>query len=98
MNSLHVEGYSRADRDTRRGVEEDANDSRKVGEGETKDHDESGVDGIGIEVVEGKSVKSESKTRGEGDHTAEKKRLRAKVGDEAVTGLPGPVDLSLIHI
>ena len=83
LTSVHVDEYSLAVRETKRGMEEFTNDIPNVSEDATKDLDDTGIIRIGARVAPGDILIGKITPKGESDPTPEEKLLRAIFGDKA---------------
>ena len=83
LTSVHVDEYSLAVRETKRGQEEFTSDIPNVSEEATKDLDENGVVRIGVRVEPGDILIGKITPKGESDPSPEEKLLRAIFGDRA---------------
>ena len=83
LTSVHVDEFSLAVRETKRGMEELTNDIPNVSEDATKDLDERGIIRIGARVKPGDIMIGKITPKGESDPTPEEKLLRAIFGDKA---------------
>ena len=83
LTSVHVDEYSLAVRETKRGQEEFTADIPNVSEEATKDLDENGVVRIGVRVEPGDILIGKITPKGESDPSPEEKLLRAIFGDRA---------------
>ena len=83
LTSVHVDEFSLAVRETKRGVEELTSDIPNVSEEATKNLDENGIVGIGVRVEPGDILIGKITPKGESDPSPEEKLLRAIFGDRA---------------
>jgi DNA-directed RNA polymerase subunit beta len=83
LTSVHVDEFSLAVRETKRGVEELTNDIPNISEDATKNLDESGIVRIGVRVEPGDILIGKITPKGEIDPSPEEKLLRAIFGDRA---------------
>ena len=83
LTSVHVDEFSLAVRETKRGVEELTSDIPNVSEEATKNLDENGIIGIGVRVEPGDILIGKITPKGESDPSPEEKLLRAIFGDRA---------------
>ncbi len=83
LTSVHVDEYSLAVRETKRGQEEFTSDIPNVSEEATKDLDENGIVRIGVRVEPGDILIGKITPKGESDPSPEEKLLRAIFGDRA---------------
>ena len=83
LTSVHVDEYSLAVRETKRGQEEFTSDIPNVSEDATKNLDENGVVRIGVRIEPGDILIGKITPKGESDPSPEEKLLRAIFGDRA---------------
>ena len=83
LTSVHVDEFSLAVRETKRGMEELTNDIPNVSEEATKNLDENGIVRIGVRVEPGDILIGKITPKGESDPSPEEKLLRAIFGDRA---------------
>jgi len=83
LTSVHVDEFSLAVRETKRGVEELTSDIPNVSEDATKNLDENGIVRIGVRVEPGDILIGKITPKGESDPSPEEKLLRAIFGDRA---------------
>ena len=83
LTSVHVDEFSLAVRETKRGVEELTSDIPNVSEDATKNLDENGIVRIGTRIVPGDILIGKITPKGESDPSPEEKLLRAIFGDRA---------------
>ena len=83
LTSVHVDEFSLAVRETKRGMEELTADIPNVSEEATKNLDESGIVRIGTRIVPGDILIGKITPKGESDPSPEEKLLRAIFGDRA---------------
>ena len=83
LTSVHVDEFSLAVRETKRGVEELTNDIPNISEDATKNLDENGIVRIGVRVEPGDILIGKITPKGEVDPSPEEKLLRAIFGDRA---------------
>ncbi len=83
LTSVHVDEYSLAVRETKRGHEAFTNDIPNVSEDATKDLDVDGVVRIGVRVEPGDILIGKVTPKGESDPSPEEKLLRAIFGENA---------------
>ena len=83
LTSVHVDEFSLAVRETKRGVEELTNDIPNVSEDATKNLDENGIVRVGVRVEPGDILIGKITPKGEVDPSPEEKLLRAIFGDRA---------------
>ena len=83
LTSVHVDEYSLAVRETKRGQEEFTSDIPNVSEEATRNLDENGVVRIGVRVEPGDILIGKITPKGESDPSPEEKLLRAIFGDRA---------------
>ena len=83
LTSVHVDEFSLAVRETKRGMEELTADSPNVSEDATKNLDENGIVRIGTRIVPGDILIGKITPKGESDPSPEEKLLRAIFGDRA---------------
>ncbi len=81
--SIHIEEYEIDARDTKLGPEEITRDIPNVGEDALKDLDERGIIRVGAEVHAGDILVGKVTPKGETDHSAEERLLRAIFGEKA---------------
>ena len=83
LTSVHVDEFSLAVRETKRGMEELTSDIPNVSEDATKNLDENGIVRIGTSIVPGDILIGKITPKGESDPSPEEKLLRAIFGDRA---------------
>ena len=83
LTSVHVDEFSLAVRETKRGMEELTSDIPNVSEEATKNLDENGIVRIGTRVEPGDILIGKITPKGESDPSPEEKLLRAIFGDRA---------------
>ena len=83
LTSVHVDEYSLAVRETKRGMEELTNDIPNVSEEATKNLDANGIVRIGVRIEPGDILIGKITPKGESDPSPEEKLLRAIFGDRA---------------
>ena len=83
LTSVHVDEYSLAVRETKRGMEELTNDIPNVSEDATKNLDDNGIVRIGVRIEPGDILIGKITPKGESDPSPEEKLLRAIFGDRA---------------
>ena len=83
LTSVHVDEFSLAVRETKRGMEELTSDLPNVSEDATKNLDENGIVRIGTSIVPGDILIGKITPKGESDPSPEEKLLRAIFGDRA---------------
>ncbi len=83
LTSVHVDEFSLAVRETKRGMEELTSDIPNVSEEATKNLDENGIVRIGTRIVPGDILIGKITPKGESDPSPEEKLLRAIFGDRA---------------
>ena len=83
LTSVHVDEYSLAVRETKRGQEEFTSVIPNVSEDATKNLDENGVVRIGVRIEPGDILIGKITPKGESDPSPEEKLLRAIFGDRA---------------
>lgn len=83
LTSVHVDEFSLAVRETKRGMEELTSDIPNVSEEATKNLDENGIVRIGVRVEPGDILIGKITPKGESDPSPEEKLLRAIFGDRA---------------
>ena len=83
LTSVHVDEFSLAVRETKRGEDEVTPDSPNVSEDATKNLDENGIVRIGTRIEPGDILIGKITPKGESDPSPEEKLLRAIFGDRA---------------
>ncbi|MBQ0089853.1 MAG: DNA-directed RNA polymerase subunit beta [Prevotellaceae bacterium] len=83
LTSVHVDEYSLAVRETKRGQEEFTSDIPNVSEEATRNLDENGMVRIGVKIEPGDILIGKITPKGESDPSPEEKLLRAIFGDRA---------------
>ena len=83
LTSVHVDEFSLAVRETKRGMEELTSDIPNVSQDATKNLDENGIVRIGTSIVPGDILIGKITPKGESDPSPEEKLLRAIFGDRA---------------
>ena len=83
LTSVHVDEFSLAVRETKRGMEELTSDIPNVSEDATKNLDENGIVRIGTRIEPGDILIGKITPKGESDPSPEEKLLRAIFGDRA---------------